>query len=207
MDYLLGITDIPDAYKPGDGYMLNYAMSIKKAATLINMEEVPFRYRKVKSYNQLFSPMELVKLARIYETSVDYLARITDDDMPNMKGRCCTKLLTEEQVEKVKERIIKLYPTSAPKTPIENKYANRVIELREENGASKEDIARLLGIVPSEYKEMEEAPTLMKARELKLLADLYNVSLDYLMGRTNIRNYITKKKWRYGQEKNRKPRK
>lgn len=68
-----------------------------------------------------------------------------------------------------------------------------MIELREENGASREDIARLLGIVPSEYKEMEEAPTLMKARELKLLADLYNVSLDYLMGRTDIRNYITKK--------------
>ena len=82
-----------------------------------------------------------------------------------------------------------------------------MIELREENGASRENIARLLGIVPSEYKEMEEAPTLMKARELKLLADLYNVSLDYLMGRTDIRNYITKKKWRYGQEKNRKPRK
>ena len=219
MDYLLGITDIPDAYKPGDGYMdfdisdrvravrLNYAMSIKKAATLINMEEVPFRYREVKSYNQSFSPMELVKLARIYDTSVDYLARITDDDKPNMKGRCCTKRLTEEQVEKVKERIIKLCPTPVPRTPIEKKYANRVIELRKENGASREDIARLLGIVPSEYKEMEEAPTLMKAREMKLLADLYNVSLDYLMGRTDIRNYITKKKWRYGQEKNRKPRK
>ena len=131
MDYLLGITDIPDAYKPGDGYM-DFDISDRVRGCQTELCHVNQESRYLDQYgrsaiplpgSQIIQPVIFshgaCKAGKIYETSVDYLARITDDDRPNMKEHCCTKLLTEEQIEKVKERIIKLCPTPVPRTPIE----------------------------------------------------------------------------------------
>ena len=64
----------------------------------------------------------------------------------------------------------------------------RLKELRKENGFKQEDIAFRLGISTSAYGYYEQGKTIPNAIAIEELADLYNVSTDYLLGRSIIRN-------------------
>ena len=61
----------------------------------------------------------------------------------------------------------------------------RLKELRVNNERTQMDIAKYLGITQSTYNYYEKCKTEPDIDTLKKLADLYNVSLDYLLGRNN----------------------
>lgn len=63
------------------------------------------------------------------------------------------------------------------------KLTNRIRELRRLNKLSQEDIAIKLGISTSAYGFYEQGKTAPSAKTLEFLADLYNVTVDYLLGR------------------------
>lgn len=65
------------------------------------------------------------------------------------------------------------------------KLSNRMRELRRLNRFSQEDIAVKLGISTSAYGFYEQGKTTPNAKTLVFLADLYDVSVDYLLGRSN----------------------
>lgn len=65
------------------------------------------------------------------------------------------------------------------------KLSNRMRELRRLNRFSQEDIALKLGISTSAYGFYEQGKTIPNAKTLVFLADLYDVSVDYLLGRSN----------------------
>lgn len=61
----------------------------------------------------------------------------------------------------------------------------RLIELREKYHFSQSEVARQIGVTPaliSAYEKQERKPSIEK---LVLLADIYHVSTDYLLGRTH----------------------
>lgn len=61
----------------------------------------------------------------------------------------------------------------------------RLIELREKYHFSQSEVARQIGATPaliSAYEKQERKPSIEK---LVLLADIYHVSTDYLLGRTH----------------------
>lgn len=66
--------------------------------------------------------------------------------------------------------------------------ANRIKELRKERDLSQEEFGKIFGIVKSTVSLYENGKSTPDDEMKKKIANYYNVSLDYLMGESNIRN-------------------
>lgn len=67
------------------------------------------------------------------------------------------------------------------------KYANRLRELRIENEFAAEELAEKLNISTQYYYDLETGRRRLNASLLIKLADIHNVSIDYILGRTKYR--------------------
>lgn len=61
----------------------------------------------------------------------------------------------------------------------------RIKELREEKGRTQTNVATLLGIDQSYYSKLEKGKHDISIETLIKIAELYNVSIDYIVERTN----------------------
>ena len=64
---------------------------------------------------------------------------------------------------------------------------DRLRELREDKDLLQKDVAQYLGIKQQQYSEYELGSVLISIEKLNKLADFYDVSIDYLVGRTDER--------------------
>lgn len=64
----------------------------------------------------------------------------------------------------------------------------RLVDARESTGMSQSEVARHLGLDNSVISRVESGDRRVAATELASFADLYSVSVDYLLGRTQTRN-------------------
>lgn len=62
-------------------------------------------------------------------------------------------------------------------------FSKRVKELREQNRYTQKYVADVLGITYQSYQSYELGLTLPRAEHILKLADLFEVSIDYLFGR------------------------
>lgn len=69
----------------------------------------------------------------------------------------------------------------------------RIKEIREDRDLKHKDLAEVLNISQSTYSDLENEISSAKAEYLIKLADFYNTSVDYLLGRTNIMKPYPKK--------------
>ena len=69
----------------------------------------------------------------------------------------------------------------------------RIRGLREDRDLTQEDLARVLNCTQACYSNYENGRREIPPAVLGALADLYGVSVDYLMGRTNIKIPYPKK--------------
>lgn len=68
-------------------------------------------------------------------------------------------------------------------------YFKRFTELRLENKKTQKDIADYLGISEESYSQHENDGKLSMTNVIKL-AQLYNVSIDYILGASDVRNIV-----------------
>ena len=66
-------------------------------------------------------------------------------------------------------------------------FNERLKMLRQETGKSQEQTARALGIALRNYQRLETDGNTPNFKTLVQIADLYDVSMDYLAGRTDKR--------------------
>jgi len=66
-----------------------------------------------------------------------------------------------------------------------SKLSSRLIQLQESHNLLKKDIAKSIGISTMAYYRYEQGQREPDAKTLILLADYFNVSVDYLLGRTD----------------------
>lgn len=64
-------------------------------------------------------------------------------------------------------------------------YLQRLRDMREDADMSQDNLAAHLGIRQTVYSRYERGERTIPLQHLIKLADLYNVSLDFLCGRTN----------------------
>ena len=64
-------------------------------------------------------------------------------------------------------------------------YFQRLKDLREDRDMKQADVAKLLGIQQTVYSRYERGFQNIPIEHLLKLADFYNVSTDYILGRTN----------------------
>jgi len=65
--------------------------------------------------------------------------------------------------------------------------AVRIRKLREQNGLTQKKMAELLGCTPNHYQKIEYGRVNIPTTTLAFLADYFNVSADYLLGRSDHR--------------------
>ena len=73
-------------------------------------------------------------------------------------------------------------------------YGQKVKELRERNGITQKELAEYLEIDAKLYSHYETEDRIIPCKHLYAISLYFNVSLDYLFGFTNIKNYETNKK-------------
>lgn len=64
-------------------------------------------------------------------------------------------------------------------------YFRRLRDLREDNDLKQTDVAYYLGIAQTVYSRYERGFQTIPVEHLIRLADFYNVTTDYLLGRTD----------------------
>ena len=69
----------------------------------------------------------------------------------------------------------------------------RIRNLREDKDYKQDEIAKLLNCTQACYSNYENGRREVPSEVLGMLADFYNVSVDYLMGRTNEKQPYPKK--------------
>lgn len=73
-------------------------------------------------------------------------------------------------------------------------YNNRLSELRSNFDLTQEDIAHILNISRSTYKDYERQISIIPIKHLVSLSEYFDVSVDYLLGFTNLKQYNNVKK-------------
>lgn len=71
---------------------------------------------------------------------------------------------------------------------------SRLKEIREDRDIYQKDIALYLNIKQQQYSEYEIGKRLIPINYLSKLADYYNVSIDYLLGKTDVSKPYPKSK-------------
>lgn len=65
------------------------------------------------------------------------------------------------------------------------KFSERLKEVRKESGKKQREVAELLGMKLRGYQSYEMGEAEPGLEKLVMLADLFDVSIDYLVGRTD----------------------
>lgn len=63
-------------------------------------------------------------------------------------------------------------------------FGNRIKELRKASNATQADLSSILGVTKTQISDIENGKTTTSIERLCALADYFNVSLDYLVGRS-----------------------
>lgn len=66
-------------------------------------------------------------------------------------------------------------------------FKERVRELRKEKGETQVQVAEAIGIAERHYQRFERGANLPNLENAWKLADYFGVSIDYLVGRTDVR--------------------
>lgn len=73
------------------------------------------------------------------------------------------------------------------------KYNERIRELRDENSLSQKKVAKLLHVCQRTYADYEHGKIRIPVDSLLILAQHYDVSVDYITGASDIKNRYPKK--------------
>ena len=73
-------------------------------------------------------------------------------------------------------------------------YKNRLRDLREDRDLKQKDIADMLKIHQTTYSDYELDRLNIPVSSMHILADFYGVSVDYLLGRTTVKEPYPKVK-------------
>ncbi|MBQ3489349.1 MAG: helix-turn-helix transcriptional regulator [Clostridia bacterium] len=68
-------------------------------------------------------------------------------------------------------------------------YIKRMRDLREDSDKTQQEIANILGTSQTMYARYERGANELPIHHLLSLCDYYNVSADYFLGRTDIKQY------------------
>ena len=68
-------------------------------------------------------------------------------------------------------------------------YKIRLLELRSDLNLTQEEIAKVLKISRSTYKDYELQTSIIPIKHLVTLSDFYHVSIDYILGLTSTQQY------------------
>lgn len=70
----------------------------------------------------------------------------------------------------------------------------RLKDLREDNDLMQKEVANIINTTQQQYSKYETGIRLIPIDKISILADYYETSVDYILGRTNIKEPYPRKK-------------
>ena len=72
-------------------------------------------------------------------------------------------------------------------------FKDRIKQLRKVYGLTQNELSKILSMTQRSYSRFETGETFPTELMLNKIADVFNVSTDYLVGRTNLKRYTIKR--------------
>ena len=199
LDYLMGLTDVPALYSPSTKLVeitdtsrvreirLEKGITGRAVAEYIEVSGGAYSTKELHPEVLAFTAEDLIRITYLFDTSLDYLLRLTDDPFPHARG----------SHEKVNvgiglRRAIK-YRLGLTKSPanasdeVQNycrEHFNIKI-IRIERGLMQVDVAKALGLNLNTYAMWERNPHRIPVYYIIKMAEFYKTSVDYLVGRAD----------------------
>jgi len=119
----------------------------------------------------------LTKLADYFDVSADYLLGRSDNPVRCQYLCCCTIAHHYDCVNS--------YCQKNFGGDIMPNFAERILELRKSGNETQKSIAGAIGCTEQHYQRLEYGKVMPNSKLLEKLADYYEVTTDYILGRTN----------------------
>lgn len=204
VDYLLGLTDVPKPYalKPGlDSYdetdttrirelRLDREITGKAMAENLDISAGAYSTKELHPEVLAFTIIDIIRIAKIFNTSTDYLLKLTDDFIPHAMGSYKKVPLGVGEIRRMKCRLglvgHPVFNTDEIKEYCLSHFLIRSIRL--DRGLQQAEVAKAIGLKTLTYSVYERNPHRIPSYYLIKLADFYGVTLDYLVGRDSTQN-------------------
>lgn len=199
VDYLLGLTDIPKAYaeKRRTGsydtadtsrireLRLSKGFTGKAVAEKLDVSAGAYSTKELHPDVLAFTIEDIIRIAKLFGTSADYLLNITDETVAHHAGKHKKAVLGAGETRRIKSRlgILKTAVTSDADMKEYCRTHFNLRRIRQERSLLQEQVAEAVGLNLSTYGMYERNPHLIPAYYLIKLAYYYGVTTDYLLGR------------------------
>ena len=201
VDYLLGLTDVPYAYPLGlirdlvdvmdttrvREIRLERGITGRAMAEALDISNGAYSTKELHPNVLSFTMTDLIRIAKLYGTSVDYLLKLTNLMIPQVPGSYGYKPIGVVDLRLIKKKLgLDLRPINTSdkvKTYCMEHY--RVRSLRLQRNLRQVDVAEAIGVTAMTYTSWENHLYRMPAYFLIKLANFYGVTVDYLVGNSD----------------------
>ncbi len=202
IDYLLGLTDKPESYPISKTpisddkintsrvreFRCDHGILISQMTEVLDICQSAYSKKELHPDMMRFNIVDLIRIAKFYRTSVDYLLGLTDKVRPHKSGCFGKVTLSVGLARKIKHRlgIIKSPAQSKKNVKEYCKSSFRLKNIRIARNLTQQQVADAIGLNRATYSVQERYPYRISVFHMIKLADFYQVSLDYLVGRTDV---------------------
>ena len=199
LDYLMGLTDLPDPYSPSTKPVeiadtlrvreirLEKGITGRAVAEQLEVSGGAYSTKELHPEVLAFTVEDLIRIAYLFNTSLDYLLRLTDDMLPRTRGSHKKITIGIGLRRAIKSR---LGLTKAPANASDEVQAYcrehfNIKNIRIDRGLMQIDIAKALGLNLNTYAMWERNPHRIPVYYIIKMAEFYKTSVDYLVGRAD----------------------
>ena len=131
-------------------------------------------YSKLETGKRYYTFEQLKKLALALDTSMDYLAGLTDEREPYERSKVWLAEISQKEAGKAER-----------KKGLSPELRNRLFGLRTEKKYTQVKIQMLTGVDQSNYSKLERGELPYTFEQCRIIALTMNTSMDYLVGLTD----------------------
>lgn len=131
-------------------------------------------YSKIESGTRYYTVPQCMKLAVVFETSMDYLAGVTDEREPYERSEVCLAEISGDEGKKTER-----------KKGLSPELRSRLLKLRKKKKYTQIRVQTLTGVDQSNYSKLERGELPYSFEQCRMIALAMNTSMDYLAGLTD----------------------
>ena len=199
IDYIMGLTDDISPYPANPALEISFRADTSRVRELRQERDItgkamaeqleisPSTYsiKELHPETLMFTIVDLIRIAILFDTSLDYLLKVTNQLLPHPRGTHRKVLIGVGVRRAIKYRLgMVSSPVSASETVKE--YCKNNFNIRQIRLARKllqREVAIGIGVNLQTYTTWEQQPHRIPSYYLIKLADFYNTTVDYLVGR------------------------
>ena len=131
-------------------------------------------YSKLETGKRYYTYEQLKRIALALDTSMDYLAGLTDEREPYERSKVWLAEISQKEAGKAER-----------KKGLSPELRNRLFGLRTEKKYTQVKIQMLTGVDQSNYSKLERGELPYSFEQCRMIALAMNTSMDYLAGLTD----------------------